>query len=209
MELSQGLVKKYVFYNSGLFNKKIGIELMLLNFALILYAGFIYRNLIFLITICIGGMLNAIGAIIFLSKNSFFGTMTYFGVGSVLLIISLNCINFAHMKYYEFYDLMEFLLWVFSELIVFIPAFLLNKYMLFRMNRLQHRNGLLIESVIFLGAAVGSSTVMAIKSLCTEGQVAIQVFYWIIIIIYLSSIVVVGFFYKAYLIKKYKLVGDG
>ena len=40
MELSQGLVKKYVFYNSGLFNKKTGIELMLLNFALILYAGF-------------------------------------------------------------------------------------------------------------------------------------------------------------------------
>lgn len=72
MELSQGLVKKYVFYNSGLFNKKTGIELMLLNFALMLYAGFIYRNLIFLITICIGGMLNAIGAIIFLSKNSFF-----------------------------------------------------------------------------------------------------------------------------------------
>ena len=205
MDLSQRLVEKYVFYNNSLLNKKTGIELLLLNFAFIFYAGLVYRNSIFLTIICINGILNAIGATVFLLKNSFLSVMIYFGTGSILLIISLNCINFAHMKYYGFYNLTKFLLWVFSELAVFIPAFLLNKYMLFRMNKFRRGKGLLIESVGFLGAAVGSGAVMAIKSLCTERQMAIQVFYWVIIVIYLSSIVVVGFFYKAYLIKKYKL----
>lgn len=205
MNLDKNLVKKYVFYNSYLLNEEMKIGLAFLNLCLQIYGIFIYKTIVFCAIIGVTIVANIIFLIVSLLYKKKFNKFLYFALEMAITFVLLNCINFAHMKYYHFYKVSKFLLGVLSEIIMLLPAFQLNKYMLLKMDKWYDKKKKLMESIVFLGSGLGVAVAKIIKNVLSDSQLMLSVYYMIIILVYLCSIIEVGFFYKVYLIKKYQL----
>lgn len=164
MNLNKNLIKKYVFYNNSLLNRESGIGIAFLNLCLQIYGIIIYRSIIFCTLIGISIIANMIFVVMFLWHKKRFNKFLYFGLDMAITLILLNCINFAHLKYYNFFVPNKFLLWGLSEIIMLFPAFQLNKYMLLKMDKYYKKKGPLVEAMAFLGGGLGVAIVGVMKN---------------------------------------------
>jgi hypothetical protein len=203
MEMDRDLVIKYVNYNEHIFKRSTCVKTLLLNLCVFLFSFVYYRSIPFIAVNLSVASADIIATILLSVRQNKFKRFLLFAIEIAFAFCALDFFAFSMVKQFAIFSDSVFILSILMQILVLIPCYFLNRYMLFRMNKFYKTKHELIGAITIFSSAVGVTIARYMLSSVSE-ETNISIIIMIInIIIYLISIVCVGLFYKACLIKKY------
>lgn len=200
--------EKYVNYGGIVVTKKTCIGISLFNIVLCICSANIYTQKLFKILCYVCVSINLINLILtVLLKLNLFRGFLIFSIASILLVIAINIICFATYKFNNVFVLWEYLLNLIIQIASLLPIYLSIKFMAKKI--MSKKNIALISSSIIV-APVCYSVYLFLKYYLSSKNISVRM---VMIILNFCSLfinltlifLIVGFLYKASLIKRFNL----